>query len=338
MRRLRSNVARRTIGWRSRGGLAALVACVLAAPLTVARAQTGPSTEGAPEFIFPIGARSVAMGEAGVIAAVGSDAVWWNPALISRGPREATLQLTSKATVADADAAGTVIYPVRGVGAFAITARYVNEGSQEATDQQGNPTGTFVRTAEVLAATFAAPFGDQFAFGFTAKMSFEAAPCSGSCNLQTGTPQTSALDLGAQYFLTRDSVVAIGAAVRNIGFNLQVHDAPQADQLPERAEAGIEYAPKIAALPKEARVRAAADVVSRLDDGQALGYRFGAELSWMERYQARVGYMVNGPTGSGATLGFGFNTGRLQLDFAQELTDLGGLGARPTFITLRYLF
>ena len=302
-------------------------------------AQAGPP-EGAPEFLLPLGARAIGMGQAAVATAVGSDAVWWNPALIARGPREVAFGITSKASpLIDADALGAVIIPVQGVGAVAISARYINYGAQEAAGGDPNsPSGTFVSTATVIAATFAAPFGDRFSFGFTAKLLSYGFSCSGSCNQAGGLPQTSALDLGAHYFLSRDSTFSVGVAIRNVGFNLQVHDAPQSDPLPARADVGVSYAPKIADLPKEARLRTGADVLARVKDGDALGYRFGAELSWIERYQARVGYVVNGPTASGATFGVGFNTGKLQIDFSQMLSDLGSQGSRPTFVTLGYRF
>jgi hypothetical protein len=280
------------------------------------------------------------MGLAAVASAIGADAVWWNPALIARGPREAAFQLTSKAVLADADASGVVIYPVRGVGAVAISARYLNYGSQEAaSNDPSSPTGTFVTYTTMLGATFAAPFGNRFALGFTAKILQYGFSCSGACNTVSGLPQTSALDVGGQYFVTKDSTLSFAAAVRNVGFNLQVHDAPQSDPLPARGEIGVSYSPKIDGMPKEASLHTAADIITRVKDGEGAGYRVGAELAWMNRYQARAGYVVNGPTAaSGATFGVGFNTGRLQVDFAQMLSDIGSQGSRPTFVSLRYGF
>ena len=305
----------------------------------VASAQTGVAPEGALEFVIPMGARSVAMGQAAVATAVGSEAVWWNPALIARGPREVSFQLSSKASLAEADVAGVVVIPVQGVGAFAISGRYINYGSQEAAGNDPNsPSGTFVTTTELIAATFAAPFGDRLSVGFSAKVLRFGFSCSGTCAQATGLPMTSALDVGAHYFLTKDSLVSIGAAVRNVGFNLQVHDAPQSDPLPARGDLGISVAPKFAGLPPEARIRAGADVVTRIKGGDSPGYRFGGEISWIERYQARAGYVVHGPTGSGATFGIGFNTGKLQIDFSQMLSDLEAQGSHPTFVNLRYLF
>jgi hypothetical protein len=279
------------------------------------------------------------MGLAGVASAIGADAVWWNPSLIARGPREAAFQLTNKVSLADADAAAVVVYPVRGVGAVALSARYVNYGTQEAASDPNSPTGSFDSYTTMFGATFAAPFGNRFSLGFTAKILQYGFSCSGSCNTVSGLPQTSALDLGAQYLVTKDSTLSVAAAVRNVGFNLQVHDAPQSDPLPARGELGISYSPKLDGLPKEAKLHTAADIVTRVKDGDSPGYRVGAEFAWMDRYQVRAGYVVNGPTAaSGATFGIGFNTGKLQVDFAQMLSDIGSQGSRPTFVSLRYLF
>src|SRR5579872_4300398 len=130
-------------------------------------AQETNRPEGAPDFLLPIGARSIAMGEA-VAAAVGSDALWWNPALIARGPREAAL-LLSKPPLVDTDASGAFVYPIKDVGTVALSVRYINYGSQQTADTTG-ATGTLVPTSLIVGMTFAAPFGPRFAAGITAKL------------------------------------------------------------------------------------------------------------------------------------------------------------------------
>jgi hypothetical protein len=281
------------------------------------------------------------MGQAAVASAVGGDGLWWNPAVIARGPREASLDIgrTFATTDGGADAGGGIIFPVRGVGAFGLSVRYVNEGQSAATDSSGNQVGTFSNVATIVAGTFAAPFGDRFAAGLTLKLLQLAYPCTGVCNTPTTPPRAGALDLGGQYLVRKDSLVTLGAAVRSLGPKLQVNDSPQADPLPSRFDAGVMIAPRFAALPPEARVRLTADVVTRIAAGGGPGYRFGGEISWLERIQVRAGYVVNGPTGSGPTLGLGFATGRLQIDFAQARTDFGSdTGTQPTFLSLRYAF
>jgi hypothetical protein len=308
-----------------------------------ARAQSGNGAQGGLEFLLPIGARTVGMGQAGTALALGSDALWWNPALIARGPREASMQVTQTlATQSGADLGVSVIYGVPRVGAVGLSVRYLNYGDQDATDSAQQVTGKFAQTGTIVAATFAAPFGDRFALGLTAKLLRIGFPCTGDCTNTIGvtnSPQTGALDLGAQYLVTDDSIFTVGAAVRNVGFKLQVNDTPQADALPGRLYLGFAAAPKFAQLPKDVRMRAAVDVVWRLSDAGTPGLNLGGELSFMERYQLRGGYVVNGPTGSGLTFGAGITTGKLHIDFARMLNDVSQQsGVTPTYIALRYLY
>lgn len=304
-------------------------------------AQTGRAPEGAPDFLLPTGARALGMGQAVVAAGAGSDAIWWNPALISRGPREVALDITQTFATqgGGSDAAGTIVYAARGVGAIGLMFRYVNTGQQDAGDDPNLPTGTFMQTSTIFGATFAAPFGEHFSAGFTAKVLRIGFPCTGTCNTTAERPQTGALDLGMHYTLNKDSLITLGAVIRNVGPKLQIQDAPQADALPGRFEIGIATMPRPKSLPPDLRLRAAFDVVSRLSDNNELGYRLGGEVSYQNRYQARAGYVVNGPTGSGFSFGAGVATGRLQIDLARFLSESVAPGvAPPTFLTLRYLF
>jgi hypothetical protein len=230
------------------------------------------------------------------------------------------------------------VYPVRRVGAFALSVHYINYGQQAAFDSTGQDVGSFASTSTTVGITFAPILTDRLSGGVTGKLLRIGFDCTGGCSRPDNVPQTAALDFGLRYLLTKDSVFTIGASVRNIGPKLQVKDSPQSDPLPSRANVGVEYVPKIAALPKEARVRFGADVVSYVSGGTSPGFRLGGELSWMGRYEARAGYVATGPTGSGPTFGLGILTGKLQIDFAQMFSDLATSGSTPTFLTIRYLF
>jgi len=308
-------------------------------------AQTTSEPQGGLEFILPIGARTLGMGQAATAVAVGSDALWWNPALIARGPREAALQVTqSLATQTGADMGLAFIYAVPRVGAVGLSLRYINEGAQAASTDtiSGIQTGTFFAQDILLAATFAAPFGDRLALGLTTKVLRIGFPCTGTCFTSTSastSAQTGALDLGAQYFATGDSLLAFGVALRNLGFKLQLNDTPQADQLPTRLSVGVAITPKPAQLPPDVRVHVAADVVWQTTAAAAPGLNIGGELSFKDRYQLRAGYVVNGSTGSGMTFGVGVSTGKLHVDLARMLDPVGQQsGVTPTYIALRYFY
>jgi hypothetical protein len=298
-----------------------------------AQSSTG---EGALEFLIPTGARSSGMGQAAVASATGSEALWFNPALVARSPREAGLHVTKTLTI-DTDASGAILIPVQRVGTFAFGIRYFNEATAPQTDSTGEQTGTLTATSAILAATFASPITSRLSLGLTYKLLRVSLNCTGTCN-QSGTSQTFALDLGAQYLAAKDSSMSFGFALTNAGPKLQVHDASQADNLPVRADFGACVSPRLAQLPKEARVSLAADLISRVSGGYSPGFRTGAELSWQDRYQVRGGYVFNGPFGSGATFGLGFSTGKLQIDLARVLSNTVSSSDSPTYLSLRYLF
>ena len=300
-------------------------------------AQTGLVPE-AIQFLLPIGARSVGAGQAVVAGGFGAEAIAWNPAVISRGPREFAFSLAEQANdIVATDADVALVWPVPRVGSFAVSLRYTIEEDQQSVDDKGVLRGTFNLNSIIAAATFSAPFGNRLAAGITVKFLQQGASCTGSCDLSAFPPRTAGADVGLQYLLTNDSVVTIGASVLNTGFPLQVNDAPQADLLPTRALVGVSVIPRFSNAPKELRTRFEADVIKRLSGGGP-GYRFGGELSWQNQYVARAGYQLYTPTGSGPTVGVGLATQKLRIDFAQVFTDLGvGLG-KPTFLSLRYLF
>ena len=323
--------------------IAGAAAALLAMPAKPAAAQTGAESSGGTELLFPTGARAIGMGQAVAAAATGTDALWWNPALIVGSGREVGMNI-GKLLAINTDAGASIILPVRRAFTVGFLVRYIDDGQSDATSlDQNAPTGTIDISTVILAASFAAPFGNRFAAGFTAKVLRVGFACTGACNTNApgGTPTTQALDLGAQYYVFKDSSLSVAATVRDAGFRLQINDAPQADPLPTRFEAGLLYRPKFAQLPADQRVLAAADIVMRTNGSGAPGFRIGGEWSWQQRVEARLGYVLNGPVAeqSGATIGAGFAAGKWQIDVAQLLIDSGGLGGGPpTFISLRYAF
>ena len=184
---------------------------------------------------------------------------------------------------------------------------YLNEGEQPAVNDQQQVVGSFVPLALIVGGTFAAQFGDKLEAGLTLKFLQLVSRCTGSCDLPPSPPRTAAIDIGVRYFLTKDSLIAIGASGLNLGLPLQVNDSPQADPLPRRALIGVAVSPKFPQLPKDAHIHAEVDMIKAISIGGP-GFLFGGELGWMDQYSARAGYQLNGPIGSGPTFGVGFAT------------------------------
>jgi hypothetical protein len=230
------------------------------------------------------------------------------------------------------------------VMSFGLGLRYVNYGTQDAAvDPTSGLTGSFSIQSYVLGATFAAPFGDRLSVGTTVKALIINFNCTGTCpNHPQNDPLTGAVDVGVQYALKRDTSFTVGMSIRNFGFALQFNDAPQSDVLPRRLDLGIDIAPKLPQYPGLG-VHAATSVVLRVGNEAANsgpGYRFGGEVSWLNQYFGRAGYIYAGPgDDSGPTLGGGILRGRWQIDIARFLSENGAAaGIRPTYLSLRYIF
>src|SRR6185312_8064120 len=115
----------------------------------------------------------------------GADALWWNPALIVGAGRQVGMSI-GKLLAISTDAGASVIIPFRRAFTIGVGVRYIDEGEEDATFLDPNaPTGTFDISTVVLAASFAAPFGDRFAAGFTAKVLRVGFACTGACNTNT---------------------------------------------------------------------------------------------------------------------------------------------------------
>jgi hypothetical protein len=312
---------------------------MIAAAPRLGSAQSGSAGEGALDLLLPTGARSIGMGQAAVSAATGTDAVWWNPALIGRATRREGGYSFAQSLFTENDNTLAALVPVSRIGGAAITVRSIDYGEQEAGDVIG-PTGLLATRSLIALASFGAPLG-PVSIGLSFKVLRQGFSCSGSCpNIPQHAAMTSAVDLGASYHAeVGGHRIGGGASLVNVGRPLQVKDAPQADPLPRRIQGGVSVTPKLPAIAAGASITLAADVITRTNGIGEPGLRAGAELSWENKYQLRGGYARHAATGSGLSLGVGMNTGKLQLDLARFVSDLSAsTGSPPTFLSLRYLF
>jgi hypothetical protein len=314
-----------------------LVALAITAPL---HAQSGNVVEGALEFLIPTGARMLGLGQAGTAGAIGTEALWLNPSLMARAHRELALHAVSGVIIPEGDVTLAAIYPVPRVLTVGIYLRYMNYGQQEATLDPRGQSGTFVTSSTTIGTSFAAPLTNRLAVGLTLKVLRIGFGGTGEIpNRPQNSPLTGAVDVGGEYIITKDSVFILGGSILNVGLPLQFNDSPQADPLPKRLAIGLQYAPKLAQYPT-VRGRLMVDAVSRLVGGGSPGYRFGGEVSWLDRYHGRAGYVISGPSASsGATLGVGASFARWRVDFSQFLSAIASeFNSKPTYLSFRYVF
>ena len=304
-----------------------------------ASGQEGTSSDGALFLLLPVGAQTVGMGQATVAARLGTESIWSNPAAIARQERREAAIHHSETIAARGDVI-TLLFPRKGVGAFAVSANILDFGNQQITDRGGTPIGLVLPRNLLFAGTFGASIGKSLSLGMTYKRLQYRVDCSGQCaDVTTFSATSSALDFGAQYDIPGDSAVRFGAAIRNIGTRLQINDQEQADPLPTRVEVGLTYRLGIVRrYVSDIDVHLAGDIVATetADDPSA---RLGADLTYQNTVHLRAGYIANDTDGANAALGFGLGTGRLLFDIARTFGGLSeDAGKTPAYVSLRFIF
>ena len=321
---------------RARSKIACL-ALGAAAWSTPAAAQR-PVNEGALDLLLPTGARAVALGQATMAVDGTTESVWWNPSGLAR-MKGTTASLHHSQSIGGTADAVSVVAHSKLLGSFGVSASLRDFGSTTSADEGATEGGTILPRSLIYTATYAASL-DRLNVGLSYKLVQWRFDCTGPCPGETGIiSQTSAIDAGAQFSLDPILPVKVGASVRNVGLPVQVNDQPQADQLPSRLQAGLEVrVPKLSAVVEGAELKVSADMVSelrRMDPSP----RVGAEVAWQRRIHVRGGYASRAGGFGGPSLGIGYETGSLAIDFARLFDDVSAMtGTEPTYLSVRYRF
>ena len=186
--------------------------------------------------------------------------------------------------------------------------------------------------------------------------------CSGNCSTLTpgGNALTHAFDVGAQVTVGSTGALRFGAVVKNVGFDLQVNNAAQADPLPARLTLGavyrIDFRPAepgpgaTLTVPDSGRLgltdalnrvdlKVAADVDRPWDNSAPPEMRIGIDLGYRDVLRLRSGYAFTRQGVSGPSVGMGLHTGSVAVDIAR--TFLSGtelLATNPTFFSFSLTF
>ena len=298
------------------------------------------TSDGALFLLFPAGARTIGQGQATVASETGSEAVWSNPASLARQTSRETA-IHHSTTLAVTGDAITFVAPAKRVGVFAFSINIFNLGDQQITEGPGSdPVGLLLPRNVIYAATFARPVGRRFNGGFTYKLVQARIDCTGQCgNIETGTGTTHAFDVGAQYRVSDQGPLVLGAAVRSVGGDLQATPDEPPSKLPRRVQLGAEYRLNFFDQHlKDTEIRVAGEVEdgTRMDN---LATRIGGVIVYQKRVHLRAGYVSAETDASGPSIGFGLVAGKLAFDIARTFEGLSAdAGEPPTFFSLRYVF
>lgn len=309
----------------------------------IARAQAGLAEEGALFLLLPVGARSVGMGQAVAADRPGSESVWWNPAAIGAATRREAAIHHSQSVAGTGDVV-TIVVPSSLLGVLALSVNIFDYGEQESNPDPTVPGGggTIIPRSFVYAATYATPLGSYITAGLTYKLIQFRIDCTGPCPDIAFSATTSALDLGVQFMVRRSVPLLIGVAARNlVGLKLQVNDSPQSDPIPKRLQIGAQYRIEVPTrIAPSTAIRLAFDLADEIRV-RSPAPRFGADVSYRERFHVRGGYAfeTSGSEAGGPSIGLGLNTGNLVFDVGRILSGLSAdAGKAPTYLSLRYLF
>ena len=296
---------------------------------------------GALFLLVPFGARAVGRGEAVTADRdAGTEGLWWNPAALARLEKREAAVHHSQSVIATTDMLAFAV-PSRVLGTLGAGAYLVNYGDQQATDPiNGAPIGTITNRSYLLALSYATPAGKRLNAGVSYKFLMLRFACTGLCGqIPAISGSTSAMDAGVQYLLPTRARITVGAALRNVGPDLQLKDAEQADPLPRVVQLGVSGDVPVAAL---AAAGASLEVAADLQQAEALGgtaLGIGAVLGFRKELFLRAGYKAQAGDGRGPSFGIGYRRGGFAVDFARRLGGLSAqLGEPPTFVSLRALF
>lgn len=324
---------------RSRSRLALIVAG-LAVTSPLAGQAPGQVIEGGAAFLLiAVGARATALGQAGIADARTADAAFWNPAGLALMP-ESQIAVHHARTFASNNTVLSGYLASSVAGVVGLAAYLVDYGSQEIVPgPQQPPTGRISPRNVELVASYATSLSRSLSVGVNYKLIQLRNDCSGDCGaFRPIVGTTHGVDVGVQYGAEAPEGLRIGVALRHAGFNLQLENAGQADPLPTRLAAGVDYRVGLPQPPggpaSFARVLVA--VENPCCGSLTPDLRVGAELGYGDLVRLRGGYAFLRSESSGPSLGAGVQFDRLVVDFARVFFISGNLD-EPVYLTLRVL-
>ncbi len=263
-----------------------------------------PGDSGFLSLRLPVGTRATAMGGAGVGAATGPAAVFWNPARLALAPAGTGLLLQHQRLWGFFDQETALLSHATGGQAvgFLFSGLYADEMNRYDEEGVGIPLGTFRPYQVAFGMSYARRVGERFAVGGTVKVLHEQIDVYGD----TGV----AFDLAVSHRALVEGLW-LGASVTNFGPDMTLDSVPY--QLPVALRVGFGYDPVQSFFA--GRVTLAGDVIFP-NDGNNKAH-VGAEYRLSSALALRLGYRINYES-LGLTAGCGFRRGRLAVGYAYE--------------------
>ena len=284
--------------------LAALAVVAAAAPVM---AGGDPGDAGFLSLRMPVGARETGMGGAGVGAASGAAAVYWNPARLAFDEQGTDLLLQHQRLydLFDKETAIVAHRTSHGALGFFFSGFYSDDIDRYGTEPVGVPEGTFNPHQVALGVSYSRMLGADIAGGLTVKYLHEEIDIYGGSAV--------AFDFSVSHKALVDGLF-LGAALQNLGSGITLNEVEY--DLPMTVRLGAGYDPQHPFFA--GNFSFAADVLIPNDGNEKA--HIGAEYRIMDILALRLGTKINYES-QGLTAGAGFAKGRIEVGYAYEDMD-----------------
>ena len=281
--------------------LAALMIC----GGTVTAQESRIGTNAASELLIPVGARYIGVGGASIAAVQGIEALYWNPAGLSRSSHSANAMFSQMRHISDIDVSYVAVSTTfRSLGTIGVSLKSIDIGDIIVTTEEApDGTGAVISPQFVtVGLTYSRALSDRVYVGATLNIVSESVDRVGANGI--------AVDAGVQYTgVGRISGLSMGVAVKHLGPSMQYNGSgllrnsqptgvdrgssplqvvAQEDELPTTLEIGLSYSVPFGTKSK-------VDITSVYQDNNFLDDvgRFGVEYSYNEMLFLRGGYSLS---------------------------------------------
>jgi hypothetical protein len=281
---------------------------------TLAANKNRIGTAGAQELLIPVGARGVAMGFSGSIFIKGVDAVYWNPAGLSRMGGSVEAMFSQMSYIADIGVSyGAIGVSAGDFGHLGFSIKSLSFGDIPVTTElYPDGTGaTYSPTFLTMGVTYSRLLTDRISVGVTGYVVSEkimSVSASGFC-----------FDVGVQYQNLGIQGLALSIGIKNIGPNMTFDGSgtyTPAVAVDDPLRGQQTFKTELAPFEMPSNLEIAIGYSPKLDDKNAVSiggafrnnnfledeYNLGAEYSFMDLLSVRGGYTFspqteNDPTG-----------------------------------------
>lgn len=307
-------------------------------------------TGGASQLLIPVGVRGIALGEQGVATSRGIEALFWNPAGISKMNNSAAVTFSHMNYIADIGLEyGAVAANLEGFGTLALAVKTLSIGEIPVTttqDPDGNGT-TFSPQILTAGVTFSRSLTDRIAVGLTANFLTET--------LGEASASGLAFDIGVSYENLADlNGLSFGLVLKNLGPKMGYDGSSllvQADvgdlnrppqyykieaasfELPTVFQLGVGYRPRIDEI--NSLLATATFQNNNFSDDE---YRVGLEYGYNNTFFVRGGYAMAPEAaedsyifGLTAGAGISYNMGGVDLKVDYAFRDVDYFDANHVF-------